>query len=90
MGDEQGDRSTPLLVYWIIYKSDQLEEVGVYWKRESKNLRIGREGWWLLVIFLSSKDIGVLIEQRVKQFGIAFAIDLRIPEKRPLLVRTRA
>ena len=43
MGDEQGDRSTPLLVYWIIYQSDQLEEVGVYWKRDSKNHRIGRE-----------------------------------------------
>ena len=36
MGDEDGDRSTPLLVYWIIYQSDQLEEVGVYWKRDSK------------------------------------------------------
>ena len=44
MGEEQGDRSTPLLVYWIIYQSDQLGEVGVYWKRDSKNPGIGREG----------------------------------------------
>ena len=36
MGDERGDSSTSLLVYWIIYKSDQLEEVGVYWTRDSK------------------------------------------------------
>ena len=44
MGDEQGDRSTSHLVYWIIYQSDQLEKVGVYWKRDSKNPCIGREG----------------------------------------------
>ena len=44
MGEEQGDRSTPLLVYWIIYQSDQLGEVGVNWKRDSKNPGIGREG----------------------------------------------
>ena len=29
--------------------------------------------------------LGVLIGQRVKHFGLAFAIGLRIPEKRPLL-----
>ena len=44
VGGELGVRSTPLLVYWIIYQSDQLEEVGVYWKRDSKNPCIGREG----------------------------------------------
>ena len=42
-GDEQGDRSTPLFVYWLIYQSDQLEEVGMYGKRDSKNPCTGRE-----------------------------------------------
>ena len=38
MGDEQGDRSTPLLVYWIIYQSGQLGEVGVFWRRDYETL----------------------------------------------------
>ena len=48
MWDEQGDTSTPLLVYWIdgllIYQSDQLAEVGVYWRKDSKKASMGREG----------------------------------------------
>ena len=48
----------------------------MYWRRDSKKALTGREreGWHL----------------RAKHFGLAFANDLRIPEKRPLLVRTRA
>ena len=34
--------------------------------------------------------MGVLIEHRTKHFGLAFAIDLRIPEKRALLDRMLA
>ena len=57
MGDEQGDRSTPLLVYRIdgplIHQSDQLEEVGVYWRRDSIKASKGKEnGGWLLVDYL--------------------------------------
>ena len=73
MGDEQGDRFTPLLVYWKIYQSDQLEEVGVYWKRDSKNPCIGRQG--RVVQNSWDRRTWVLIGQRVKHFGIA--IDLR-------------
>ena len=43
MGDEQGDRSTPLLVYWIIYQSEQLGEVGVSWRRDSRKAHTGEE-----------------------------------------------
>lgn len=35
-------------------------------------------------------SIGALIGQRLKHFGIAIAIDLRIPEKLPLLDRMLA
>ena len=55
MGDEQGDRSTPLLVYRIdgplIHQSDQLEEVGVYWRRDSIKASKGKEngGCYLLI-----------------------------------------
>ena len=57
----------------------------MYWRRGSKNPCIGRQG---KVVTCRSPKIegsrGVLIEQRSKHFGIASAIDLRIPEKRPL------
>ena len=70
-----------LLVYWIIYQSDQLEEVGVYWKRDSKNPGIGREGRVALGRSSTIKSlIGVQVGQRAKHFGLAFAIDLRISE----------
>ena len=55
MGEEQGDRSTPLFVYWIIYQSEQLGEVGVYWERDSKNPCTGREGRVALGNLLRSK-----------------------------------
>ena len=46
-----------------------------------------------LVFGISPKiegSTGFLIGQRAKHFGLAFAIDLRIPEKRPHLDRTLA
>ena len=74
-----GDRSTPLLVYWIIYQSDQLGEVGVCWKRGSENPCIGREreGWHFGRPPKIEGSMGLLREQRVKQFGITFAIRMR-------------
>ena len=71
MGDEQGDRSTPLLVYSIIYQSDQLEEVGVYWKWDSINPCIGREGRVVLVRCPKIKgSIGFSDRAEGKAFGI--------------------
>ena len=55
MGDKREERLTPLLVYWIIYQSDQLEEEGVYCRRDFKNPRIGRKGWWHLLDLLRLK-----------------------------------
>ena len=80
MGDERGDSSTSLF-NWIIYKSDQLEEVGVYWTRDSKKApHRKRRG----VSPGSSPTIegltGALIGQRVRLYGLAFAIDLRTSE----------
>ena len=68
MGEEQGDRSTLLLVYWIIYQSDQLE----------KWVCTGRGK---LADFPKIEgSIGSLIGQRAKHFGIPFSMDLRISE----------
>ena len=71
-------------LYWIIYQVTNYEK-WVYWRRDSKIPHIGREGGVALVDFPKIEGlIGSLIGQRVKHFGIAFAIDLRKPEKRPL------
>ena len=82
MGDEQGDRSTPVdrsTLYWLIYQSDQLEEVGVLekglWKPLHRKKRVVAFGGSPKI----KGSIGLLIEQRVKHFGIAFAVDVRIP-----------
>ena len=82
MGEKQRNRSTPLLVYWIIYQSDQLEEVGVYWKRDFKGpCRKRRLGVALLDFPNIEGSMGSLIGQRAKHFGIAFSTDFRISER---------
>ena len=74
-------RSTPHLICWKIYQSDQIEEVGVYWRRDSENALTRREGEVVFGRFSKIEGlIGFLIGQRAKRFGFAFAIDLRIPE----------
>ena len=83
MGDEQGDRSTPLQVYRIIYQSDQKKWVCTG-KGTLKTLALEEKEGWHLIDLLRLKDIGFLIEQGAKHFGIALAIDLRILEKQPL------
>ena len=65
----EGDRSTPLLVYWIIYQSDQSGEVGVYWKRDSLTpLRKKGQKPQLLKLELSGEGLKNLKPQ---QLGVA-------------------
>ena len=52
----------------------------MYWRGDVKKALIVKKGGRLLVGFLRSKDIGVLMGQTAKPFGIAFTTDLRIPE----------
>ena len=84
MGDEQGDRPTPFLVDWTdgpsTHHRDQLD-VGRYTPRDFKMAHTSREGGVVLgKIPKIEGSIGFLIGQRAKHFGLAFAIDLRIPE----------
>ena len=79
MGDEQGDRSAPLLVYWIIYQSGQLGEVGVFWRRDYETPRTGGEAGWHLVDLLTTKA-----GRSLKHFGLAFATDLSLEVHRIL------
>ena len=64
-------RSTPLLVHWIIYQSDQLGEVGVCWKGTLKTLaKEEKVGRWHFGRIPKIEGVGVLIGQRANTFGI--------------------